>query len=494
MKKLQVLIIAFLISLSICAFTSMQVKAQPTVSLPSSATEDVGQLVTYSATVSGGTPPYTYEWYFNGVPDSSQTGSSYSYTATTADYDTGSFTLSVTVTDSASNVLISNTETVTVNSALVAPTVTPTPDTVNQTQTSILTSATVSTGTSPYSYQWLQEAPGDAAYAAISGATASSYSFVTSDSTTTGVWSFELQVTDSAGTPVAVNSTAAAVTVNAAPTATPTPVPTASPTPTAAPTPVPTAAPTPTPTPTPTATPKAFVFSTVDWLIVVIVIIIVLIPASLAWSRRRRKPKAQQTVQKSETPSPIPEATVEANAPSTDVQTPSPIPEPSVEASSPKPLLGTTGSIEQINKQAKSRLSKNIDANILEIEIDPNALDYLKKNGDVFILTDFKNPQYTYYKIKGYDTNIIIEFKEFVEICKTSVDNSTTDNPPTEFITSTFNVASPIDKKRNDLGFYVEQSGFSKIDDWVKTLKDKDAIPECSTGHKTFYIYYIHTP
>ena len=139
---------------------------------------------------------------------------------------------------------------VTVNSALVAPTVTPTPDTVNQTQTSSLTSTGISTGTSSYSYQWFQEAPGAATYSAISGATTSSYSFATTDSTATGTWSFELQVTDSANTPVAVNSTAASVTLNAAPTATPTATPTTAPT--ATPTIVPTATATPTVTPTPT--------------------------------------------------------------------------------------------------------------------------------------------------------------------------------------------------------------------------------------------------
>ena len=49
---------------------------------------------------------------------------------------------------------------ITVNPALVAPTVTPTPSTVEQGQTSSLTSTAVSTGTSPYTYQWLQKAPG----------------------------------------------------------------------------------------------------------------------------------------------------------------------------------------------------------------------------------------------------------------------------------------------------------------------------------------------
>jgi len=131
-------------------------------------------------------------------------------------------------------------------------------------------------------------------------------------------------------------------------------------------------------------------------------------------------------------------------------------------------------------------MSGNSDANILEIEIDPNALNYLKKNGNVFILTDVENPQYSYYKIKGYDANLIIEFEEFVDVCKTYLDNSRT-----EFTTATFNVTSPINLKHNDLGFYVAKSGFSTVNDWLKTLKDEDAIPECSTGRITFYLYHI---
>jgi hypothetical protein len=49
---------------------------------------------------------------------------------------------------------------------------------------------------------------------------------------------------------------------------------------------------------------------------------------------------------------------------------------------------------------------ENSDANILEIEADSNALNYLKKNGGIFILTDFENPQYSYYKIKRYDAKL----------------------------------------------------------------------------------------
>ena len=46
----------------------------------------------------------------------------------------------------------------------------------------------------------------------INGATSSNYNFVISNSTATGIWSFELQVTDSAG--MQVNSSTIAVIVN----------------------------------------------------------------------------------------------------------------------------------------------------------------------------------------------------------------------------------------------------------------------------------------
>ena len=45
-------------------------------------------------------------------------------------------------------------------STLVAPTVTPAPVTVDQGQTSALTSTAVTTGVSPYTYQWFAKAPG----------------------------------------------------------------------------------------------------------------------------------------------------------------------------------------------------------------------------------------------------------------------------------------------------------------------------------------------
>ena len=53
------------------------------------------------------------------------------------------------------------------NSALVAPTVSASLSTISQGQTSSLNSTSVTTGTSPYTYQWLQKAPGAGSYLSI---------------------------------------------------------------------------------------------------------------------------------------------------------------------------------------------------------------------------------------------------------------------------------------------------------------------------------------
>ena len=159
------------------------------------------------ATASGGSGTINYQWYLDGSAVGSNSAS-YSYTASA-----GTHSVTCKVTDSASTPVtspISNPVSVTVNSALVAPTVTPTPGTVDQGQTSSLTSTAVTTGTSPYTYQWLAEGSWRW-FLPDFGTISSSYNFVTSGSTATGTWSFELQMTDA--TKSQVTSTAVEVAV-----------------------------------------------------------------------------------------------------------------------------------------------------------------------------------------------------------------------------------------------------------------------------------------
>ncbi len=142
----------------------------------------------------------------------------------------------------------------------------------------------------------------------------------------------------------------------------------------------------------------------------------------------------------------------------------------------------------------RSGLSENVDSNVLDVEIAPNALDYLRRYGDVFVLTDSENPQYSYCKIRGFDgaANLVIEFEKFVLVSKADNDSQNRmNNSGTEFITKTFDVTSPVELMHYGLASYVEKSGFSTVDDWIKTLKVKDEIPEWSTGNKIFYLYHI---
>jgi hypothetical protein len=196
---------------------AVTVNSAPSISVePSSATIDSGQSVTLSSTVTGGTGSFLWQWYDDSglISDASGTGVTATYTTSAADTgiyvtftDTGTGSATPTATATSSPTVA-----VTVDSALVAPTVTSTPGTVDQGQTSSLTSSSVTTGTPSYTYVWFEKAPGGS-YASV-GSNSGSFSFVTSSSTATGSWSFILQVTDSTG--AAVNSTAVSVMVNLA--------------------------------------------------------------------------------------------------------------------------------------------------------------------------------------------------------------------------------------------------------------------------------------
>jgi len=189
---------------------SVIVSASPAVSITpvGPLTLDVDQVQVFIATASGGSGSFSYQWYL----DNSTVGSnstSYSYTATGS-----SHSVTCRVNDNASAPVtsdVSNAVLMTVNPALVAPSVSASLGTINRGQTSNLTSSPVSTGTSPYTYQWLQKDP-NYSFLPISGATSDSYSFVTSNDTATGTWSFKLQVTDATG--AQITSTDKSVTVN----------------------------------------------------------------------------------------------------------------------------------------------------------------------------------------------------------------------------------------------------------------------------------------
>ena len=74
-------------------------------------------------------------------------------------------------------------------------TVTPSQASVNQGQVSELIS-NVSSGISPYTYQWFEKEPIASNYMIVTGsATGLTYDFVTDDSTSVGTWNFMLQVT-----------------------------------------------------------------------------------------------------------------------------------------------------------------------------------------------------------------------------------------------------------------------------------------------------------
>ena len=188
----------------------------PTASV-TSGTIDVGQstTITNGTIMTNGTTPYSYQWL-----NSTSSGGPYSAIpgATATNYlfvpwDVGTWYFELNVTDGAGVpvTVTSNSVPVTVNTQLVAPTVSVNYNTIDLGQSALLSSTTVGTGTSPYTYQWLNSTSLGGPYTAIPGATGTTYTFA---SWSSGTWYFELAVTDSAGVNVTVTSNAVPVIVN----------------------------------------------------------------------------------------------------------------------------------------------------------------------------------------------------------------------------------------------------------------------------------------
>jgi outer membrane protein assembly factor BamB/PKD repeat protein len=177
--------------------TTATVYAIPSVSLsPPSAILDVGESLLFTSSISGGTGPYSYQWYLDGSPVSGATSSTWKYTTNS----TGSHTVYVKVTDNTGTHANSNTANVTVNLALSV-TLAPSFAVMEPPIAPVFTS-TVSGGTAPYTYQWyLNGAP-------VLGATNVSWLFTP---TSAGSYTVYLNVTDSLG--VWAKSNVAQVTV-----------------------------------------------------------------------------------------------------------------------------------------------------------------------------------------------------------------------------------------------------------------------------------------
>ena len=167
---------------------------------PISATMTLGDSKTFTSSVSGGTPPYIYQWYVEGVPVLGAIASTWAFTPTA----TGSYTIYLYATDSVGVAAQSNVASVTVNplplplSVSISPT-----SVVMDVGQSVTFDSSVSGGTPPYTCQWyIDDAP-------IPGAIASTWAFT---STSPGTYEVYLNVTDSVS--VTANSDIALVNVN----------------------------------------------------------------------------------------------------------------------------------------------------------------------------------------------------------------------------------------------------------------------------------------
>ena len=186
----------------------------PTItSPPSSQSVKAGQTATFNVAASG-TAPLSYQWQKMPSGGSSYTsisgatGTSYTTLATTTG-DSG--TQFRCVVSNSAGTVNSNAATLTVTSAVVAPTITSPPSSQSVKAGQTATFNVAASGTAPLSYQWQKMPSGGSSYTSISGATGTSYTTLATTTGDSGT-QFRCVVSNSAGT---VNSNAATLTVNA---------------------------------------------------------------------------------------------------------------------------------------------------------------------------------------------------------------------------------------------------------------------------------------
>ena len=182
---------------------SVLVNAVPTVTVsPASWIMDVGQSKTFTASASGGSGSYaSYQWYVGGTAQSGATSSTFSYVPGSV----GSYSITVTVTDSLGTTSAQSSAASVSVAAVPSVTVSPASWTLNVGQVKVFT-ATASGGSGSIHYQWYLD--GSAV-----GTDSASYSYTAAGSS----HSVTCRVTDSASVPVVSSaSNAVSVTVNPA--------------------------------------------------------------------------------------------------------------------------------------------------------------------------------------------------------------------------------------------------------------------------------------
>ncbi|MGB9334334.1 MAG: immunoglobulin domain-containing protein [Candidatus Acidiferrales bacterium] len=172
---------------------------------PASTAVTAGQTASFSVAATG-TQPLSFQWQKNGAAINGATSANYTTPPTTT-ADNGS-TFQVTVSNSAGT-MTSSPATLTVNPDPVAPNITTQPASQSVTAGQTATFSVVATGTQPLTYQWQKNG------GPISGATSSSYTTPATTTADNGS-TFQVVVSNSAGT---ASSTPATLTVNAAPVA-----------------------------------------------------------------------------------------------------------------------------------------------------------------------------------------------------------------------------------------------------------------------------------
>ncbi len=145
---------------------TLNVNSQPTATItPVAVNMTVGALQTFNSTVSGGTPPYSYQWYVNGSQVSGATGGTWIYNATSA----GTYLVFLRITDNYNITAQSNNATVKVETPM---NVTVIPGQVKMYVAQSLTfNSSISGGTLPFSYQWYLNGT------TVTGATGASWTF-----------------------------------------------------------------------------------------------------------------------------------------------------------------------------------------------------------------------------------------------------------------------------------------------------------------------------